>query len=201
MIQICRTLALFATLGPAVAAADVSSLTESCDSCHGADGVSEWNDMPTIAGIDEFVHSEALFIYRDDARPCADSEFRRGDTSQAITNMCDVAKDLEDEDIEAIAAHYAALPFVAAAQEFDADLAAAGKTVHERACGLCHTEGGSDPADESSILAGQWKGYLELSMAEYRSGDRDQPPRMQQAIDGLSDSDILALLDYYASQQ
>jgi len=201
MIQICRTLALFATVSLPVAAADLSSLTESCDSCHGADGVSEWNDMPTIAGIDEFVNSEALFIYRDNARPCADSEFRRGDTSQAVTNMCDVARNLEDEDIEALAAHYAALPFVAAAQEFDADLASAGEVIHARECGLCHTAGGSDPADESSILAGQWKGYLALSMAEYRSGDRDQPPRMQQAIDALSDGDVLALLDYYASQQ
>lgn len=183
------------------ASADVASLAGDCDDCHGVNGISQWADMPTIAGIDEFVHSEALFIYRDNARPCADSQYRRGETGRPPTNMCQVTQDLSDVQIEELAAHYAALPFATAAQNFDADLAAAGKAVHDEGCGLCHTDGGSNPADESSILAGQWTGYLERSMAEYRAGERDQPPRMQQAIDELSDDDVLALLHYYASQQ
>ena len=181
--------------------ADLQAVTEMCDGCHGADGISEWTDMPTIAGIDEFVHSEALFIYRDNARPCLDSEFRQGDTSRAATNMCDLTMNMSDEDIEQIAAHYAALPFVPAMQDFDAGLAAAGKDVHEQECQLCHSDGGSNPEDEASILAGQWIGYLERTFTEYSTGERDQPPRMKQAMDGLSDNDVQALLHYYASQQ
>ena len=182
-------------------ATDLASLTEICDSCHGVDGASQWSDMPTVAGIDEFVQSEALLAYQDDARPCATSEFRSGDTSQPATDMCAIARDLGDDDIEAISAHYAALPFVAAAQEFDADLAAAGKALHDSKCALCHTDGGSNPADEASILAGQWAGYLQRSFTEYRSGEREQPPMMQMLLDQLSDDDVLALVNYYASQQ
>lgn len=181
--------------------ADLEAVIEMCNGCHGADGVSEWTDMPTIAGIDEFVHSEALFIYRDDARPCLDSEFRHGDTSRDKTNMCDVTINMSDEDIEVIAAHYAALPFVPAMQEFDAGLATTGKGVHERECGRCHSDGGSNPEDEAGILAGQWIGYLERTFAEYRTGERDQSPRMKETMDGLSEDDIQALLHYYASQQ
>lgn len=188
-------------LGASATAADLDALTAVCDDCHGADGVSEWSDMPTIAGIDAFVHSEALYTYRDQARPCVDSDYRRGDTSRAATSMCELTQDLSDEQIEALAEHYAALEFVPAAQEFDADLASAGKAAHDAECELCHTDGGSNPADESSILAGQWMGYLEQSFTEYRGGERDQPPRMQQAIDQLSDDDVKALLHYYASQQ
>lgn len=181
--------------------ADLAELTAECDKCHGADGVSQWSDMPTIAGIDEFVHSEALFIYRDEARPCAESDYRLGDTSRPAANMCDLSRDLNDEQIEALAAHYAALEFVPAAQEFDARLAADGAAIHEAGCAICHSDGGSNPADESSILAGQWMGYMRSTFEHYRTGERDQPPRMQKAIDELGEDDIEALLNYYASQQ
>lgn len=188
-------------LTPNVGAADVGVLATNCDGCHGEAGVSRWSDMPTIAGIDAFVHSEALFTYRDQARPCADSAYRTGDTNRPATNMCDVAASLSDDEIEALAEHYSGLDFVPAAQDFSADLAAAGATIHERDCALCHTDGGSNPLDEASILAGQWMGYLERAFVEYRSGDRDQLPRMQEVIDALSDDDVTALLNYYASQQ
>lgn len=191
-------LSFFAT---GTSAADLSELTVGCDQCHGANGVSQWPDMPTIAGIDEFVHSEALFIYRDEARPCADSKYRLGDTTRPASNMCDLSRELSDEQIEALAAHYASLEFVPAVQEFDTDLAAAGAVVHENSCAICHSDGGSNPADESSILAGQWMGYLRSTFEHYKMGERDQPPRMQRAIDELSDDDIDALLHFYASQQ
>jgi len=188
-------------LAAPVMTADLAALTAVCDNCHGVDGVSQWSDMPTISGIDEYVHSEALFAYRDDARPCADSGFRRGDTNSTATNMCELTRNLADEDIEELAAHYAALPFVPAAQEFDVDLAATGEAVHNRDCNLCHTNGGSNPDDEASILAGQWLGYIARSLGEYRDGKREQPPMMQTKIMGLSDNDMIALQNYYASQQ
>ena len=185
----------------AATAADIDAIVESCNGCHGDNGVSQWTDMPTIAGVDTFVHSDALYNYRDEARPCALSDFRQGDTSRAATTMCEVAKALSDDDIEAIAEHYAALPFVPAPQEFDAALAAAGKTVHDSECARCHTDGGSNPEDEAGILAGQWMGYLETTFAEYASGAREQPKRMKDKMDALSAEDVQALLHYYASQQ
>ena len=96
----------------------------SCNGCHGDDGVSQWNDMPTIAGIDAFVHSDALYAYRDEERPCSMAEFRQGPRASESATMCEVAGALSDKDIEALAEHYAALPFVPAQQDFDADLAA-----------------------------------------------------------------------------
>ncbi|MDH4072991.1 MAG: c-type cytochrome [Gammaproteobacteria bacterium] len=195
-------LSSFLTIAAGLAlAADVDGLVETCDGCHGAGGVSEWSDMPTIAGIDAFVHSEALYTYLDGARPCAESAFRRGDTSRQATNMCDIAAGLSEDDIEAIAAHYAGLSFAPAKQAFDADLAAVGEAIHESECSVCHSDGGSNPADESSILAGQWTGYLRATFEHYLNDERDQPERMQRAIQGLSAEDVNALLNYYASQQ
>lgn len=181
--------------------AQVDDLIATCNGCHGDNGVSQWSDMPTIAGIDAFVHSEALYTYADGARPCETVEFRQGDTSRPATNMCDVSKGLSDEQIEALAGHYAALPFVPAAQEFDAELAAAGEVIHERDCSRCHSDGGSNPEDEASILAGQWMGYLERALAEFKAGDREKPSMGLDKIGALSDADVKALLNYYASQQ
>lgn len=187
--------------GRSTVADELNALIENCNSCHGDNGVSQWSDMPTIAGIDAFVHSEALYLYRDQARPCAESEFRQGDTERPATNMCDVASGLSDKTIKALAEHYAALQFVPAKQGFDAALAAVGKEIHDRDCARCHSDGGANPDDEASILAGQWMDYLRLSFAEYASGDREQLEKMQEKMDPLSAADVEALLHYYASQQ
>ena len=192
--------AIFALCSSA-SASDIDSLIKECNDCHGDNGVSQWTDVPTIAGIDAFGIADNLFMYRDEERPCAESKFRQGDTSRAPTTMCAVAADLSDDDIEALGDAYAELPFVPAAQEFDAALAEAGAAVHEQHCSKCHSDGGSNVEDEASILAGQWMGYLEDTFASYASGDRPQDKKMKEKMDALSADDTAALIHYYASQQ
>jgi sulfide dehydrogenase cytochrome subunit len=183
------------------AAADVESIMQGCNDCHGDNGVSQWNDVPTIAGIDAFGHADALFLFRDEERPCTESKYRQGDTSRAATTMCAATADLSDDDIEALGDAYAELPFVAATQEFDAALASSGAAIHEAECDRCHSEGGSNVEDEASILAGQWMGYMESAFAQYASGDRPQDKKMKEKMETLSADDIKALVHYYASQQ
>ena len=182
-------------------AGDIGAMAKNCNDCHGDKGVSQWTDVPTIAGISESVLADSLYNYRDKARPCEDSKYRQGDTSRAATNMCSLAEGLSDGDIDDLAAHYADLPFAPAAQEFDEALAKAGQAVHEEHCDRCHSEGGSNPDDEASILAGQWMGYMERTLAEYRADERSQPKKMKEKIDALSDADIAGLLNFYASQK
>ena len=191
------TLAFFSV----ASATDIDAIMKGCDDCHGDNGVSQWADVPTIAGMPEYVHSDALFAYRDNTRPCAESKYRQGDTSRPATTMCEAVADLDDAALEDIALKYFELPFVAAQQEFDADLAAAGQIVHDAQCDKCHSEGGSNPDDEAGIIAGQWMDYLANSFAEYASGDREQPKKMKEKMDELSAADETALLHYYASQQ
>ena len=183
------------------AAADLDAIVENCNGCHGDDGISQWTDVPTIGGMPEFTHADALYFFREGERPCSEGEYRQGDTSRPATTMCDVAAELSDEQIDDIAAYYFELPFVAAAQDFDAALAATGKGVHDELCEKCHSDGGSNPDDEAGILAGQWMGYMESTFAEYASGDRDQDKTMKEKMDALSADDVKALLHYYASQQ
>lgn len=186
---------------PAMALADTDAMMQDCNGCHGDNGVSQWSDVPTIAGLAEFVHVDALYIYQDEARPCAESEYRQGDTSRAATTMCAIAAELSEDDIDAIAAAYAGLPYVKATQDFDADLAAAGQALHDEHCDRCHSEAGTNAEDEAGMLGGQQMGFLRDTFAQYNDGSREQPGKMKQKMDLLSAEDNEALINYYGSIQ
>ena len=107
-VFLCLAMSGWTSLG----AQELADIIANCNDCHGDNGISQWQDMPTISGISAFVHSDALYLYRDGDRPCTDSEYRQGDTSRTAANMCDLAAGLADDQIEALAEHYAGLPFV-----------------------------------------------------------------------------------------
>jgi len=193
--------AFFSMAFSAASAADLETMIQDCNGCHGDDGVSQWTDVPTIAGLAEFVHVDALYVYKDEARPCAESEYRQADTSRPATTMCAIAAELSEDDIDELAAAYAELPYVKAKQDFDADLAAAGKALHDEHCDKCHSDEGTNPEDEAGMLGGQMMGYLTQSFADYASGEREQPGKMKDKMDLLSDDDVVALVNYYGSVQ
>ncbi len=186
---------------PAIASADVDAIMDDCNGCHGDNGVSQWSDVPTIAGLAEFVHVDALYIYQDEARPCAESEYRQGDTSRAATTMCAVVADLSEDDIDEIAAAYAELDYVKATQDFDAGLVAAGLALHDEHCDRCHSEAGTSAEDEAGMLGGQQMGYLRDAFAQYADESREQPGKMKKKMDLLSADDAEALVHYYGSIQ
>ena len=194
--------AAFFTLAASSASfADVDALMEDCNGCHGDNGVSQWTDVPTIAGLAEFVHVDALYIYQEEARPCAESEYRQGDTSRPAKTMCAIAQELSEDDIDEIAAAYAELPYVKATQEFDAALAATGEGVHKAHCDKCHSDAGTNVDDEAGYLGGQMMGYLRTTFEQYADGSREQPGKMKEKLDALSADEIEALVHYYGSIQ
>jgi len=203
--KLSRILGLVAIVSVAAltsAHADVDALAASCGDCHGANGVSSESDVPTIAGVSAFVTEDYLYNYRDKVRPCHESKYRSGDLDRAATDMCQIAAELSEDDMTAIAEHYAALPFAAAKQDFDAAKAAIGESIHKRDCAKCHTDNGSNPDDDAGLLAGQWMPYLQQAFADYVAGDREYAEdKMQEKFAELSAADIEALINFYGSQQ
>lgn len=184
------------------AAADVADIAEGCNECHGADGVSSESDVPTIAGMSAFVIEDYLLTYQDRARPCHETRYRSGDVDRPVTSMCEIADELDDEEIAAIAEHYAGKPFVPAEQEFDAEKAAAGASVHRRDCEKCHTDNASNSEDDAGIMAGQWMPYLRQVFEDFSSGEREMvEDKMREKFDGLTDEEKDQLIHFYASLQ
>ena len=201
MQRVSFLLTIIVVSASAASAADLDSITEGCNGCHGDNGVSQSNDVPTIAGLSQYYQADQLYYFKEKERECRESKYRQGDTNRPATNMCEIAAGLSEPDVDALAAHYAKLPFVPAKQDFDAALAATGKVIHDGACEKCHADGGTSIDDDAGILAGQRTGYLEYEIAQFRADERYQLDTMKEKIQALSDSDVKALLQYYASQQ
>ena len=189
IFAVFRVSALLLLIVPAWAYAQ--DMVAMCSTCHGKDGIGISSSIPNIAGVPAIVQEDALFAYADGARKCASSPM-----------MCTLAADLTEEQIIALSAHFAAFPYQAAGEEFDAALAEVGKTVNERSCANCH---GADSPDEAnsdmgaSILHGQPKDYLRYALEQYATGERSQLPMMEKTIAALTSDEIEALLNYYAS--
>lgn len=181
---------------------DVSDTAQSCNECHGDGGVSRESDVPTIAGMSAFVLEDYLLTYQDEARPCHETKYRGGDTGRAPTTMCQIADELADDEVTAIAEHYAAQAFEPAAQEFDPALAAEGAGIHRRDCEKCHTDNGGNAEDDAGIMAGQWIPWLRQAFEDYTSGERPfAEDKMQEKFEQLSAEEKEALIHFYGSQQ
>ena len=159
---------------------------KACARCHGQDGNSSKPPTPSIAGLASEYIVASLQAYQAGSRQCGFSK-----------NKCKMASRWTGEEITAASQHFSALSRVPAPQEFDADLAAQGKGLHEANCAECHSGTGS--AGQGGLLHGQWREYLEYAMEQYRTGGRVQPEGMQAATGSLDDAQWNALLHFYAS--
>lgn len=172
-----------------------------CNDCHGEKGVSSDSDIPSIAGFSETTIFDMLIAYTDETRIARSSKFRHGDTQRPETDMLSIAKELSEEHIEAIASYYSEQISVPAKQNFDAELAKKGEKLHQVRCTRCHEDGGSSADDDTGILAGQWLPFLQQTIKDYRSGERETEGGMKKQLDKLSEKQIEELIHFYASQQ
>lgn len=187
---VCNLLLAVLALLPATVAAAPSAeaLAFTCAGCHGTDGSSVGPSMPSIAGMDPEVFVDAMRDYQADKRNA--------------TIMNRIAKGYTAQQLQDMAWFFARQRMQLKPQEYDAALAAHGKQLHEKYCEKCH-EGGGRPGD-AGTLAGQWMPYLEHTMADFLSGKRDWPRKMQRKVDAAIAEDgaqaIPALIHYYGSQ-
>lgn len=177
--------------------ADTAKMIQECDSCHGKNGVSKDGKVPTIAGFSAATITEALPQYQSGARAAEKYTPKGGKAS----DMKEATNGMSAADMQAVADHYAKQKFVAANQQADAGLVAKGKKIHDKNCEKCHSEGGSLAEDDAAILAGQWKPYLERQFSLIKAGKRDIPKKMKKKLKKLSDNDVKAVTEYYASQK
>jgi cytochrome subunit of sulfide dehydrogenase len=184
---------------PAASAADLNKTVETCASCHGSDGASVEPDVPTIAGYSAEYISDEMAAYRKNERPCRENDVRSGSGKGTKSDMCRVAKDLGESDIEQVAKYFARKKFARTPQTFDSALAAKGKEIHDANCDKCHLDSGTVADDDAGILAGQRMQYLRSQFEDFKAGKRKMPQRMKPRIDKLEKEDIEALLNFYGS--
>lgn len=197
-----QAMMLSATLACAVQALglDVEPVVAGCEYCHGVNGISVDGHIPIIAGQPEALIAVAHEQFKDWARACTTLKPPRGGEEMAMTSMCEISSSLDTATINALATHYAALPFVPAPQSFDPTQGVEGARLHQLYCASCHLNGGAK-AGFAGRLAGQWTPYLALMLERIKREEITVPHVMQRKVSEFSEAEISALLNFWASQQ
>jgi len=165
-----------------------SMLANTCAGCHGTNGASAGVYMPTIGGLDRGYLTSVLSDYKLGLRPS--------------TIMGRIMRGYSDQEIWAIAGWFANQPWVSNDAVADSGLLAMGSEIHEKQCESCHEDGGRVQDDENPRLAGQWVGYVHYALEQCREiGKRCQPRKMGERVMKLSDEELRALAQYYASEK
>lgn len=184
--------------GAHTAVAEIPDAASECAVCHNDDGISDKEEVPTIAGASAYFLENQLAVFAGEARPCEADYFEQESEIDAADH-CAIAESLsEDEQIE-VAGYFSEQPFKPAQQSVDAELAGKGASIHEANCERCHSDAGSLALDDAGILAGQWKHYLIEQFEYYKADKRWQPEKMKPEMD-LGEDEMNALAEYYASE-
>ncbi len=191
--SICLLVALFASIAAApLHAADIAAgkeKAELCVGCHGENGISQTENMPSLAGqLDQVLQWQLVY-------------FRAG--ARKNEQMQPIVEQLNNEDIRNLGAYFASLPPPKPSEDKNPDLSKKGaQAAAGRRCAACHTDNyaGSKAA---ARLAGQREDYLAKALRDYRAGVRSGGGQaaMAEVAHPLSDEEIDALAHYLAYLQ
>jgi cytochrome c553 len=157
-----------------------------CGTCHGENGNSKMEKVPSLAGQPELFTTNQLILMRD--------KLRKSEVMEPF------AKGLTDPEIIALSAHYAQLVPQPSDEPVDQALAAQGAQLAQKLyCGTCHLPSYAG-REQMPRLARQRLDYLIESLTAYREGKRSGiDTSMNAVMYGASDQDIRALANYLAT--
>jgi len=182
-------LVVAAFAGSSLHAADTTAgkeKAEMCVACHGEGGISQLENMPSLAGQpDQFIQWQLVF-------------FRAG--TRKNDQMQPIVEQLNNEDIRNLGAYFATLTPPKAKPDEKPDLSAKGaQAAAGRRCASCHTD---NYAGGKAVprVAGQREDYLVKALRDYKSGVRSGGgmAAMASVAFSLSEEEIEALAHYLA---
>ena len=183
-------LAAVMACGSSVNAADVAAgkaKAEICAGCHGDNGISQMENIPSLAGqLDQFIQWQLVY-------------FRAG--TRKNEQMQPIVEQLNNDDIRNLGAYFASLPPPKNPKPDDnPDLSRKGaQAAAGRRCASCHTDTYAGTKAVARV-AGQREEYLVKALRDYKSGVRSGGGQaaMADVAYPLSEEEIEALAHYLA---
>jgi cytochrome c553 len=180
---------LISAISPAHAA-DIAAgkeKAELCVGCHGEGGISQIENIPSLAGQpDQFIQWQLVF-------------FRA--SSRKNEQMQPIVEQINNDDIRNLGAYFASLTSPkASAPDDNPDLSKKGEQAAVgRRCASCHTDTFAGTQAVARI-AGQREEYLQKALHDYKSGVRSGGGMavMADVAYPLSEEEIVALAHYLA---
>jgi cytochrome c553 len=158
---------------------------ELCIGCHGENGISQMENIPSLAGQpDQFIQWQLVF-------------FRSG--ARKNEQMQPIAEQVDNDDIRNLGAYFASLtPPKATKPDDDPDLSQKGaQAAVGRRCASCHTDSFAG-AKAVARIAGQREDYLLKALHDYKTGVRSGGgmAAMADVAYPLHEEEITALAHY-----
>ena len=179
-------LALTAVTADAADIAAGKQKAELCTSCHGEGGISQTENIPSLAGqLDQFIQWQLVY-------------FRAG--TRKNEQMQPIVEQLSNEDIRNLGAYFASLTPPKGKPDDNPDLSRKGaQAAAGRRCASCHTESYAGTKAVARV-AGQRQEYLLKALHDYKSGVRSGGGQaaMADVAYSLSEEEIEALAHYLA---
>jgi len=171
---------------PAADLAAGKEKAELCTGCHGESGVSQTENIPSLAGQqDQFIQWQLVF-------------FRSG--TRVNEQMQPVVEQLNNEDIRNLGAYFASLDPPKSPPDDNPDLSRKGaQAAAGRRCASCHTDTYAGTKAVARI-AGQREEYLLKALHDYKSSTRSGGGNaaMAEVAYPLNEEEIIALAHYLA---
>ena len=185
MLPVCLVLSVGAASAADVAAGKAKA--EICAACHGENGISQVDNVPSLAGQpDQFIQWQLVY-------------FRAG--SRKNEQMQPIVEEITNEDIRNLGAYFASLaPPKPPAHDNNAELSKKGaEAAVGRRCAACHTDDFAG-TKAAARLAAQREDYLLKALRDYKSGARSGSGQavMADVAYPLSEEEIQALAHYLA---
>ncbi|MGF1644132.1 MAG: c-type cytochrome [Thiotrichales bacterium] len=174
---------------PVGASDSIKGLADTCNNCHGVDGVSAGGSMPSLAGLPETYLRDTMLEWKAGTRFSA--------------TMGRLIKGYSEDEIVALAKYFAEKPWTPVAQaNLDPKMINEGKWATDR-CVECHGERGGEPDnDKTPRIDGQVARYIELELLKYRDPAINLPhEKMRRNTSRLTEEEVVGLAHFYASQQ
>jgi cytochrome c553 len=170
----------------AAAAQTLKERLQVCAACHGEMGNSSMESVPSLAGQPALFLTNQLILMREKLRP--------------VEAMEPFVKGLKDDEITALAEHYAGLAPEPGGEAVDRTLVARGaELARQLRCGSCHLPT-YEGQEQMPRLVPQRVDYIVKSLTEYREGKRyGIDTSMNGVMYRVSDQDIRALAHYLGS--
>lgn len=173
----------FSMLTPWAQAQTISAKLLVCAACHGADGNAQLPGAPSLAGQPKIFIENQLVMIREGMRN--------------IPMMQGMLDGVSDDEISAMAAHYAKLPIKKPPVDRQAALYALGeKKSNDMRCGTCHLPNYVG-REQMPRLAGQREDYLLHSMRQFKSNQAvGRDTIMAASLYGVGDDDLKAIAHF-----
>lgn len=162
----------------------IRSSMRKCIKCHGEDGNSSRAGMPSLTAQDPEYFVSSMMAYVDGSR------------NHKL--MGRLVESLDEATIRQMGTFYAVQEPIQTETIGDGDINVGRRLSAE--CASCHGEDGNAASPSMPTLAGQDAKYFIKGMNHYKNGER-QHEKMFEAVEKLSEQDMIDLASYYASQK